>query len=120
MIRNSCSGTLSPRTSSTDLGKDRRIVGMRPRDQRTPVLEIENLRVTYGGERGGAGGVGRSVAILRDIDMRLHPGEVVAVVGESGSGKTTLGMAILGLLPQESAPVVEGSIRLAGTEMVGA
>ena len=40
--------------------------------------------------------------------------KTLALVGESGCGKSTLARAIMGL-----APVVSGSIRLAGEELVG-
>ena len=36
-------------------------------------------------------------AVLRDIDMRLHAGEVGYVVGRNGSGKSSLARAIAGL-----------------------
>jgi peptide/nickel transport system ATP-binding protein len=37
--------------------------------------------------------------ILRDAELALHPGRVVALTGPSGSGKTTLLRALTGLLP---------------------
>jgi putative ABC transport system ATP-binding protein len=48
------------------------------------------------------------VAALRDIDLKIHEGEFVAIVGQSGSGKSTL-MNILGCLDVPSA----GRYRLA-------
>lgn len=33
---------------------------------------------------------GASQAVLRDIDLHIHPGQSLALVGENGSGKTTL------------------------------
>ena len=58
--------------------------------------------------------------VLDDIGFEAMPGEIIAIVGESGSGKSTLGAAIQGLLPASNEPKVSGSIRLAGTEIVGA
>ena len=49
---------------------------------------------------------------LREVDLTVRPGEVVAVVGPSGAGKTTL----VSLLPR-FWDVTEGSIRLDGVEI---
>ena len=60
-----------------------------------------------------ARGIGKTVksgesdlAILRDIDLAVTPGEALAVVGASGSGKSTL-LAILAGLDTPSAGTVE-------------
>ncbi len=50
---------------------------------------------------------------LKDIHLRIVPGEWLAVVGPSGSGKTTL-LSILGLLDTPN----EGSYRLHGTDVL--
>ncbi|MHA7984451.1 ABC transporter ATP-binding protein [Rathayibacter sp. CAU 1779] len=59
------------------------------------------------------------VQILDRISLSVRPGETVGVLGESGSGKSMTALAILGLLPP-GVQVTSGSIRVNGTEVVGA
>lgn len=58
--------------------------------------------------------------VLHGIDLTVARGEVVLVMGESGAGKTVLGRAMAGLLPVSAGPRVVGSVRIDGTEIVGA
>src|SRR5215218_5727582 len=44
-------------------------------------------------------------AVLRDLNLTVHSGEVVAILGANGSGKSTLIRAALGLLPLQSGTV---------------
>ena len=69
----------------------------------TPLIELKNIRKSYGG------GDSPQVDVLRGIDLSIHAGEFVAIVGASGSGKSTL-MNILGCLDRPS----EGDYLFAG------
>jgi len=55
--------------------------------------------------RGLAAGYG-AVAVVRDIDLRVEPGEVVALIGPNGAGKTTTLLTIAGELPPIAGEVV--------------
>jgi energy-coupling factor transport system ATP-binding protein len=37
--------------------------------------------------------------VLRNIDLAIHEGEILAVLGANGAGKSTLGLCLSGLLP---------------------
>jgi subfamily B ATP-binding cassette protein MsbA len=50
--------------------------------------------------------------VLRDIQLRVQPGEKVALVGKSGSGKTTLANLLLRFYDP-----VSGAIRIAGVDL---
>src|SRR5690242_20358144 len=78
-----------------------------------PVLSVRDLTVVLSRDGGPS-------QILDGVSFDAAPGEIVAVVGESGSGKSTLCLALQGLLPSDSLPVVSGSVRISGVELVGA
>jgi len=55
------------------------------------------------------------ITVLREIELVLPPGQLIAVVGRNGAGKTTLLRAIMGLLP-----IAAGRITLDGIDLGGA
>ncbi|OGR96716.1 MAG: hypothetical protein A2V88_01705 [Elusimicrobia bacterium RBG_16_66_12] len=72
-----------------------------------PAILARGVRKTYG--RGPA-----AVQVLRGVDMRVEPGEFVAVLGPSGSGKSTL-LNMLGLMDRPD----EGELSLCGRPAAG-
>lgn len=78
-----------------------------------PVAVIEDLEVTFH-RRGWA------VPALRGVSFELRRGEILGLVGESGSGKSVLGLTLLGLLPNSPRPIVSGTARVCGVDMVNA
>ncbi|QFS87209.1 MULTISPECIES: MacB family efflux pump subunit [Marinobacter] len=60
-----------------------------------PLIELRGVTRSFGeGEL--------AVPVLKGIDLKIYPGEFVAIMGPSGSGKSTL-MNILGCLDQPSS-----------------
>ncbi|MDP9436011.1 MAG: ABC transporter ATP-binding protein [Actinomycetota bacterium] len=74
-----------------------------------PLLVVDDLRVRFATEDG-------PVHAVNGVSFTLGAGEILAIVGESGCGKSVTAMAIPGLLPPTAT--VEGSIRLAGTDLL--
>lgn len=56
-------------------------------------------------------------AVLSDVALDIHRGEVLGLIGQSGSGKSTLAMAILGLLDRKQVQM-EGSIQCDGCDLL--
>ncbi|MBO9349407.1 MAG: ABC transporter ATP-binding protein, partial [Chloroflexus sp.] len=77
----------------------------------TPVLTVNNLTVAY---RVGQ----RELAVVREVSLAVHEGEILGIVGESGSGKSTLGLAILQALPS-AGRISAGQVFLDGVELTG-
>src|SRR5690606_39142161 len=51
------------------------------------VLEVRHVSAGYG-----------PLTVLRDVSLRVEPGELVAVIGSNGAGKSTLIRAVAGLI----------------------
>ncbi|MEV0331811.1 dipeptide ABC transporter ATP-binding protein [Nocardia sp. NPDC050717] len=54
------------------------------------LLAIENLRISFPSKDGVR-------EVVHGVDLRIEPGEAVALVGESGSGKSVTARALVGL-----------------------
>jgi len=65
------------------------------------MIEINDLCMRYG-----------KFTALKEIDLKLEKGQVIALMGPNGSGKSTLLKSILGLVVPES-----GSIRVDGVDI---
>jgi branched-chain amino acid transport system ATP-binding protein len=66
-----------------------------------PIVEIQNLSLSYG-----------PIEAVRDVDLAIESGQVVAVLGANGAGKSTLLKGIAGLVP-----VKKGVIRYQGKDV---
>ncbi|MBL7499832.1 ABC transporter ATP-binding protein [Frankia sp. CNm7] len=84
----------------------------RPEPGARPLVEIRGLDVGYARRR-------EVTPAVIGLDLRIDPGEIVAVVGESGSGKTTTANAVIGLLPA-GGRITAGSAVIDGVETAGA
>ncbi|HBL52624.1 MAG TPA: ABC transporter ATP-binding protein, partial [Syntrophaceae bacterium] len=57
----------------------------RPPEDKKAELEIRNLCLSFGG-----------VVAVRNVDLSVHTGELMAVIGPNGAGKTSLLNCITG------------------------
>ena len=76
-----------------------------------PLLAIENLRVVFHGDRG------RRTVAVDGVDIALARGSTLGLVGESGCGKSVTSLAVMGLLPKQSAEVT-GSVTFDGIPLL--
>ena len=55
---------------------------------------------------------GRSAPAVRDLDLTIHPGEILALAGPSGCGKSTVISLLLGLVAPSHGTVLVGGVPL--------
>jgi ABC-type branched-subunit amino acid transport system ATPase component len=72
------------------------------------VLEIEGLTTGY-----------EDAAVVRELDLSVGEGEVVALLGANGAGKTTTLRAVSGIVDPMSGGIAFGGRDLAGTSISG-
>jgi peptide/nickel transport system ATP-binding protein len=77
-----------------------------------PYLVVENLTVQFPTHDG-------LVQAVSNLSYTVRSGQTLGIVGESGSGKSVSSMAVLGLHNPQSTRL-SGSIRVGGTEVIGA
>jgi len=73
-------------------------------------LIVENLTFRYRS---------RHEPAIRNINLKVQPGQVVLIAGASGCGKTTLIRCINGLIPRSYKGELTGSIRIFGQDTQG-
>jgi peptide/nickel transport system ATP-binding protein len=74
-------------------------------------LEIDDLHVHFVTSHG-------TVRAVEGLSYAVKPGEMVAVVGESGSGKSVSALAVMRLLPPNTARIKNGKIKFEGRELL--
>jgi len=74
------------------------------------ILEVKDLAISF--DQYTKGLRREQLRTIRNLDLAINEGEIVAVIGSSGSGKSLLAHAILGILPKNAK--VSGTIRYAG------
>ncbi|GAA4185523.1 ABC transporter ATP-binding protein [Gryllotalpicola kribbensis] len=75
-----------------------------------PLLEIDDLRVSFRTQSGG------DFEAVRGVSFTVNQGETVAIVGESGSGKSTTATAVIDLLAG-NGKVTGGSAKMLGVDL---
>lgn len=82
-------------------------------EEKKVILEIKNLSISF--QQYDKGFARTDLDVIRDLNVTIHEGEMVAVVGSSGSGKSLLAHGILGILPYNGA--LGGTILYDGEEL---
>lgn len=87
---------------------------MTEQEKKTPLLHIENLRVSFKGEDK------QYIQTVKGISFDIPTNTTVALVGESGSGKSVTSLATMGLLPVGQSKIDEKSkIIFEGKDLLG-
>lgn len=77
----------------------------------SPLLSVDNLSVSFGGDTG-------DIEAVKNISFDLYAGKTLALVGESGSGKSVSSLSILKLLPYPKAFHPSGKILFQGQDLL--
>jgi oligopeptide/dipeptide ABC transporter ATP-binding protein len=94
-----------PRLDRSDRGS-RPSIGAPPPKEVTPLLQVDDLHVTFPVHvPGGLFGHRVPLRAVDGVSLSLRPGETLGVVGESGCGKSTLARGVLKLIDPSAGAV---------------
>ena len=95
--------------ATTGIAAAQAVVASPATDQ--PILEIDDLHVHFVTSHG-------TVRAVEGLNYAVRPGEMVAIVGESGSGKSVSALAVMRLLPPNTARIKAGTVRFEGRNLL--
>ncbi len=72
-----------------------------------PIIEFDNFSFKYRAQQ---------EPTLKDINLKIYPGEKILIVGQSGSGKSTLAHCLNALIPCSFKGDMSGTLRVCGAE----
>ena len=67
----------------------------RREEEKKAELSIQNLRLSFGG-----------VVAVKDVDLKVHTGELMAIIGPNGAGKTSLLNCITGFYRAQQGKII--------------
>ena len=70
------------------------MINRREEDEKAE-LDIQNLRLSFGG-----------VIAVKDVDLKVHTGELMAIIGPNGAGKTSLLNCITGFYRAQQGKII--------------
>jgi energy-coupling factor transporter ATPase len=70
------------------------------------MLEVQKVTFSY-----SAQGEQDAPPALRELDLRIEPGETIAIIGHNGSGKSTLAKLLAAILKPDSGTVLVDGLR---------
>lgn len=76
-------------------------------EKNEPIIEFSNVSFKYRAQK---------EPTLKDINLKIYPGEKILIAGQSGSGKSTLAHCLNALIPCSFSGDMSGTLRVCGSE----